>query len=89
MLLAGGCLIVNDCARALLEVGPQLASDLARTRHFLSMWRVGASRASTRASRLAASGDEPEPTIAVRHWKSTPAKRTTDVTTYIKTATQA
>jgi reactive chlorine resistance protein C len=40
MLLAGGWLIMTDSARALLEVRPQLASDLARTRHFLSMWRL-------------------------------------------------
>ena len=40
MLLAGGWLIMVDSARALLEVRAQPASDLARTRHFLSMWRL-------------------------------------------------
>jgi uncharacterized membrane protein YkgB len=40
MLLAGGWLIMTDSARALLEPGPQSVSDLARTRHFLSMWRL-------------------------------------------------
>jgi reactive chlorine resistance protein C len=40
MLLAGGWLIMTDSARSLLEVRPRAASDLARIRHFLSMWRL-------------------------------------------------
>lgn len=40
MLLAGGWLIMTDSAQALLEVHPQPRSDLARTRQFLSMWRL-------------------------------------------------
>jgi reactive chlorine resistance protein C len=39
MLLAGGWLIMTDSARSLLEVRPWAISDLARIRHFLSMWR--------------------------------------------------
>jgi reactive chlorine resistance protein C len=40
MLLAGGWLIMTDSARSLLEIGPQAASDPARVRHFLNMWRL-------------------------------------------------
>jgi uncharacterized membrane protein YkgB len=40
MLLAGGWLIMTDSARSLLEVVPQAASDPARVRHFLGMWRL-------------------------------------------------